>query len=137
MNWSPTEQSEGRTLGRSEFALFWGSRYVFDRVGADDIKGWSNIVGLDARWDLSQTLDVGVSGTVRESAGGRALAWSGGPAIGISPFKGSYIQIGYNVLGFSDADYNDARYTRQGPFVTLRFKFDQTTFAGMGLGRRN
>ena len=135
MNWSPTERSDARTLGRSEFALFWGSRYVFDRVGADDIEGWSNVVGLDARWDLSQTLDVGVSGTVRESAGGRALAYSGGPAIGVSPFKGSYIQIGYNVLGFSDADYNDARYTRQGPFVTLRFKFDQTTFTGMGLGR--
>lgn len=136
LNWSPTVKSEGRYLGRSEIAVFWGSRYVFDRIGADDISGWSNLVGLDARWDLSQTLDVGLSGTVRESAGGRAVSYSGGPAVGISPFKGGYIQIGYNVLGFHDADYADARYTRQGPFVTLRLKFDQTTLAGMGLGRR-
>jgi hypothetical protein len=137
MNWSPTTKSEGRYLGRSEVAVFWGSRYVFDRIGADDISGWSNLVGLDARWDLSQTLDVGLSGTVRESAGGRAVSYSGGPAIGISPFKGGYIQIGYNVLGFHDADYADARYTRQGPFVTMRLKFDQTTLPGiMALGRR-
>ncbi len=136
LNWSPTTEAEGRYLGRSEIALFWGSRYVFDRVGADDIAGWSNLVGLDARWDLSQTLDVGVSGTVRESAGGKAVSYSGGPALGISPFKGGYVQIGYNVLGFHDNDYADARYTRQGPFVTLRFKFDQTTLQGMGLGRR-
>ncbi len=136
LNWSPVAKSEGRYLGRSEIALFWGSRYVFDRVGADDISGWSNLVGLDARWDLSQTLDVGLSGTVRESAGGKAISYSGGPAVGISPFKGGYIQLGYNVLGFHDADYADARYTRKGPFVTLRFKFDQTTLQGMGLGSR-
>ncbi len=136
LNWSPTTKSEGRYLGRSEFALFWGSRYVFDRIGADDIKGWSNLIGLDARWDLSQTFDVGVSGTVRESSGGRAISYSGGPAVGVSPFKGGYIQVGYNFLGFSDSDYVDARYTRKGPFVTLRFKFDQTTLQGMGLGRR-
>ena len=136
LNWSPVRHSEGRYLGRSEFALFWGSRYVSDRVGADDVGGWSNLIGLDARWDLSQTIDVGVSGSLRESAGTRAVAWAGGPTVGISPFKGGYIQLGYNVAGFRDADYGDARYTRQGPFVTLRFKFDQTTFAGMGLTRK-
>jgi uncharacterized repeat protein (TIGR01451 family) len=136
LNWSPTSKSDGRYLGRSEISVFWGSRYMFDRIDADDISGWSNLLGLDARWDLSQTLDLGFSGTVRERAGGRSASYSGGPAMGISPFKGGYIQIGYNVLGFHDADYADARYTRQGPFVTLRLKFDQTTLAGMGLGRK-
>ena len=136
LNWSPTHASEGRYLGRSEFAVFWGSRYVSDKVGADDISGWSNLIGLDARWDLSQSLDVGVSGSLRESAGAKAVAWAGGPAIGISPIKGSYIQIGYNIRGFRDSDYADTRYTRQGPFITLRLKFDQTSIAGLGLGRR-
>ncbi len=140
VNWSPQTlagaDGSGRYLGRSEIAVFWGSRYVYDRVDQDDIAGWSNLLGVDARWDLSQTIDVGVSGSVRESAGGRAVSYSGGPAVGISPFKGGYIQVGYNVVGFHDTDYADARYTRSGPFVTLRFKFDQTTLAGMGLGRR-
>ena len=63
------------------------------------------------------------------------IAWQGGPALGLSIVKGSYIQVGYNVMGFRDADYADTRYTRSGPFVTLRFKFDQTTLAGMGLTR--
>ena len=136
LNWSPSQHKDERYLGRSEVAVFWGSRYVFDKVGADDISGWSNLVGADIRFDLSETLDVGVSGTVRESAGGKAISYAGGPALGISPFKGSYIQVGYNFVGFHDNDYADARYTRSGPFVTLRFKFDQTTLAGMGLGRR-
>lgn len=132
VNWSPTRKGEGRYLGRSEVALFWGSRYVSDKVGADDISGWSNLVGLDLRFDLSETLDLGVAGTVRESASGKAISYSGGPAIGISPFKGSYISVGYNVAGFHDRDYSDARYTRSGPYVTLRFKFDQTTLLRNG-----
>ena len=34
--------------------------------------------------------------------------------------------------GFHDRDYLDARYTRNGPCVTLRFKFDQTTLLRNG-----
>ena len=136
LNWSPTSRVGERYLGRSELALFWGSRYIFDRVGGDEVKGWSNLIGADARWDLSDTFDLGLSGTVRQNAGGRALSYSGGPSLGVSPAKGSYVQVGYNVLGFHDADYAGARYTRAGPFVTLKLKFDQTTFDSLGLGRR-
>ena len=139
LNWSPSLRDASgehdRYPGRSEVAVFWGSRYVFDKVGQDDISGWSNIVGADIRFDLSKHVDLGISGTVRESAGARAYSLAGGPALGLSIVKGSYIQVGYNVMGFRDADYADTRYTRSGPFVTLRFKFDQTTLAGMGLTR--
>jgi uncharacterized repeat protein (TIGR01451 family) len=138
LNWSPTQKREdGTYLGRSEVSAFWGTRYVFDRFGGDSLKGWSNVVGADIRFDLSQTLDVGVAGTVRQNPGGRSYAWSGGPAVGISPVKNTYISVGYNVVGFDDRDYEDSRYTRSGPFVTLRVKFDQNSLAALGLGRRS
>ena len=137
LNWSPVQKAEdGRYLGRSEVSFFWGSRYVFDRFGADDLKGWSNVIGSDLRFDLSKTLDIGLSGSIRQNPGGRSFSFAGGPSIGISPIKNSYISIGYNVTGFRDRDFDDARYTRSGPFVTVRLKFDQTTFQGLGLGRR-
>ncbi len=136
VNWSPVTKSEGRYLGRSEVSLFWGSRYVADRIDQDDVSGWSNVVGADIRFDLSQTVDVGLAGTVRESNGGKAISYSGGPSISLSPFENSYITLGYNVVGFHDRDYSDARYTRSGPYVTLRLKFDQNSIGGLGLGRR-
>ena len=137
LNWSPVQKAEdGRYLGRSELSLFWGTRYVFDRFGADDLKGWSNVIGSDIRFDLGNTLDIGLSGNIRQNPGGRSYSFAGGPTIGISPIKNSYISVGYNVTGFRDRDFDDARYTRSGPFVTLRLKFDQTTFQGLGLGRR-
>lgn len=137
LNWSPTQKrSDGTYLGRSEVSVFWGTRYVFDRFGADDIKGWSNVFGADLRFDLAKTLDVGMSGTLRQNPGGRSLAVSGGPAIGLSPVKNSYISVGYNVVGFDDRDFAASRYTRSGPFVTVRMKFDQNSFSALGLGRR-
>lgn len=137
LNWSPVQKREdGTYLGRSELSAFWGTRYVFDRFGADDLKGWSNVFGADIRFDLSETLDVGVAGTVRQNPGGRAYAWSGGPTLGLSPMKNTYISLGYNVVGFHDRDFEASRYTRSGPFVTLRLKFDQNSFSALGLGRR-
>ncbi|MFO1241037.1 MAG: hypothetical protein U1E64_11860 [Sphingomonadaceae bacterium] len=137
LNWSPTQKREdGTYLGRSEISAFWGTRYVFDRFGADDLKGWSNVVGADIRFDLGKMFDVGVSGTVRQNPGGRSYAGSGGPTIGISPMNNTYISVGYNIVGFHDRDFEASRYTRSGPFVTVRLKFDQNSFSALGLGRR-
>jgi len=136
VNWSPVTRAEGRYLGRSEISLFWGTRYVADKIDQDDLSGWSNVVGADIRFDLGEKVDIGVAGTVRESAGGRAISYSGGPSVSLSPFENSYITLGYNVVGFHDRDYVDTRYTRSGPFVTLRLKFDQNSLGALGLGRR-
>ncbi len=123
-------------FGRTEFAFFWGTRYVSDRVTTEDIRGWSNVVGGDIRFDLGRMVEVGVSGTVRYGVGGRSFAYSGGPSIGIRPFENGWLTVGWNVVGFHDRDFSDDRYTRTGPYVTMRIKFDQLSFAGLGLGRR-
>ena len=134
-NWSPVTKAEGRYLGRSEVQFFWGTRFVSDKIDRDDLSGWSNVVGADIRFDLSETIDIGVGGTVRSGTGGDAVAYSGGPSISLSPFKNSYITLGYNVAGFKDRDYADERYTRAGPYITLRLKFDQTSLRSLGLGK--
>jgi hypothetical protein len=136
LNWSPTSRKGSEYLGRSELSAFIGTRYVFDRFGADDLKGLSNVIGADIRFDLGKHVDLGLSGTIRQNPGGRAISYSGGPALSISPIKNSYITVGYNVVGFQDRDFQDSRYTRSGPYVTLRLKFDQDSFSSLGLGRK-
>lgn len=56
LNWTPLGD---RGFGdgwyeRAEIGLFWGTRYNFDRFGADDVKGWSNLIGADFRLGLSE-----------------------------------------------------------------------------------
>lgn len=100
-----------------------------------DLKGLSNLFGTDLKYDIGKGVDLGFSGSLRQNPKGGSYSWSGGPTVGIAAMKNGYVSIGYNVTGFSDRDYDAARYTRSGPFVTLRMKFDQGLLAGLGLGR--
>lgn len=136
VNWLPGDRDDDLWLDRSEVSVFWGSRYVSDRYGQDDVKGWSNVLGADVRFDLNDTLDIGPSGTLRYSLGGKSLSWAAGLSLGVRPFENGWLSVGWNFTGFSDRDFEEARYTRSGPFITMRFKFDSTTLAGLGLIRR-
>ena len=53
-----------------------------------------------------------------------------GPVVGYSPFDNAWFSVGYNLRGFHDRDFESAHYTAQGPFLMLRFKFDQNTRLG-------
>jgi len=103
--------------------------------GVYDLKGLSNLFGTDLKYDVGKGVDLGFSGSLRQNPEGSSFSWSGGPTVGIAAMKNGYVSIGYNVTGFSDRDYDASRYTRSGPFVTLRMKFDQGLLSGLGLGR--
>ncbi|HEY0044937.1 MAG TPA: hypothetical protein VGB62_10350 [Allosphingosinicella sp.] len=135
INFSSDGSDQGRT-GRSEISLFWGTRYVDDQYGKDDVGGWSNLVGLDARFDLGDRVDIGIAGTARHGIGARAIGWSAGPSVGITPFANTWLSVGWNVVGFHDKNFSQDRYTRSGPYLTMRIKFDQLSLQGLGLGRR-
>lgn len=132
VNWSPRAGAEDftrRSRETAEVSLFWGSRYASTRFGPDDVAGWSNLVGADVRFNITDRVDAGASGSVRHDLGARAIAWSAGPNVGITPFVNGWLSVGYNVVGFADRDFDEARYTRGGAYVTMRFKFDQLTLA--------
>nr|WHW29348.1 DUF11 domain-containing protein [uncultured bacterium] len=133
VNYTPIDADQGLFTEAGEYGLFWGSRYVFDRFGQDDVEGWSNVVGADIKFDLSDTIDVGGQVTARIGNDFDSIAYSGGPSVGITPFKNGYISVGYNVVGFADRDFEESRYTRDGPFITFRLKFDQETLGSLGL----
>lgn len=130
VNYTPIDKSDGSFVERGEYALFWGTRYATDRFGRDDVKGWSNVIGADLKFDLADVADIGAAGTVRIGSAGKNIAYSGGPVLTVTPFKNANISMGYNIVGFEDRDFEEARYTRSGPFITLKLKFDQTSLAG-------
>ena len=139
VNWTPLGDRENRRdagrmwYERGEFSLFWGTRYNFDKFGADDVKGWSNLIGADFRFNLGEHVDVGASGTVRVGTDADTVSWAGGPTVTLAPMKNANITFGYTFAGFHDRDFEDARYSRSGAYVTFKLKFDQTSFAGLGL----
>ena len=143
VNWTPLGERGDRSAAerawyeRGEFGFFWGTRYNFDKFGDDDgadsVRGWSNLIGADFRFNLGEHVDVGASGTVRVGTDADTVSWAGGPTVTLAPMKNANITIGYNFAGFHDRDFEDARYSRSGAYVTFKLKFDQTSFAGLGL----
>ncbi len=114
----------------TEATLYYGAKYVAGRFADDTYDGYIDVTGFELRQDIGTRIDVGVSGSVQHAWSRGAWSWSGGPSAGVSPAQNMWITAGYNVSGYRDRDFEDDRYTRQGPYVTMRLKFDQTTLGG-------
>ncbi len=113
-----------------EATVYYGAKYVSGRFADDVYDGYIDVTGFDLRHDLGSRFDVGVQGSVQHAWSRGAVSWSGGPSAGVSPAANVWISAGYNIAGYRDRDFEDDRYTRQGPYVTMRLKIDQGTLGG-------
>jgi len=114
----------------TEATLYYGAKYVAGRFADDTYDGYIDVTGFELRQDVGTRFDIGVSGSVQHAWSRGAWSWSGGPSVGVSPAQNMWISAGYNLSGYRDRDFEDDRYTRQGPYLTMRLKFDQTTLGG-------
>ncbi|MGB7405124.1 MAG: hypothetical protein WA906_05500 [Pacificimonas sp.] len=122
--------------GRTQMSLYWGTKYVFDRYQGEDYDGFAQAVALDLRHDVSDSVDVGVAASLRHVASGPDnFSYSVGPHVGLSPITNAWLSVGYNVAGYHDEDFSEARYTRDGPYVTFRLKLDQLSPEALFGGR--
>ncbi len=111
-----------------EATLHHGIRYIRGKFTGDAYDGLIDVTGFELRHDIGRRFDVGVQASVQHAWSGRdAWAWSGGPSVGVSPAGNLWLTAGYNVAGYRDRDAGADRYTRKGPYVTLRIKVDQNS----------
>jgi uncharacterized repeat protein (TIGR01451 family) len=109
-----------------EATLHHGIRYIRGRFTGDTYTGLIDVTGFELRHDIGHRFDIGVQASVQHSWSGRgAWAWSGGPSLGVSPAGNLWLTAGYNIAGYRDRDAGADRYTRKGPYVTMRIKVDQ------------
>ncbi|WP_246021511.1 hypothetical protein [Alteraurantiacibacter aquimixticola] len=135
-NWTPRGGgAAGEILQRSEFALFVGGRYSFDEYEGYALDGFTALVGADVRIGIDERVEIGASATVRSNLTDGATSFSIGPQIGFAPVDNVLLTVGYNVTGFRDRDFRDARSTERGLFANIKMKFDTQSFSFLGLGR--
>jgi uncharacterized repeat protein (TIGR01451 family) len=115
---------------RNQLSLYYGSKYVLDKFDDEDYTGYSDLLGLEWRYDLTRKWDVGLRGSALHVWDLNNYEYSAGPVIGYSPFDNAWVSVGYNFIGFHDRDFSAAHYTARGPYFTLRFKFDQLSELG-------
>jgi uncharacterized repeat protein (TIGR01451 family) len=112
---------------RTQLAIQYGAKYVFEKIDDRDYSGYTDLIGIEGRYDLTKEWDFGLRSALLHTWGNGQLAYSFGPSVGFNVMENAWISLGYNLIGFHDTDFSAASYTAQGPFVQFRFKFDQNT----------
>lgn len=112
---------------KTQFSLQYGAKYALETIDGTDYSGYTDLIGVEGRYDLTKEWDAGLRGSVLHSWNASQIKYSAGPSVGYNVVKNAWISLGYNVVGFTDKDFSAADYTAQGPFIRFRFKFDQNS----------
>jgi len=116
---------------RLQATAHYGVKNVRTELAGQKLKSWNHLLGGEARFDVTERIDIGLRGSYMTSNGTGTSNYSFGPSIGVTPVKNVWISAGYNVKGFKDDDFESAEYSRKGVYLQLRLKFDQDTASGL------
>ncbi len=106
---------------------YYGAKYSQDTIAAVSYSGYTDTLGLEVRKDINKEYDVGAHANILRSHAYDQYLYSFGISAGYSPAKNLWLSLGYNWDGFKDNDFSLAGYTAEGPFLKIRFKFDQNS----------
>jgi hypothetical protein len=114
-----------------QIALNHGFKYSVLRADGLTHDGVTELLGLEARYDVRDWLDVGFHGEAIYAFNSETIDYAYGPMIGLTPTENVWFSFGWNFAGFVDEDFAAAEFSRAGPYLKLRIKFDQTTAKGL------
>ncbi len=108
-----------------QISFQYGLKYVHNTIDDDAYIGYTDLMGLETRYDVTKRWDVGLHGSVLHSWNSDQIDYSAGLSLGYHVVENTWLSVGYNFLGFEDEDFSEAQFTAQGPFIKFRMKFDQ------------
>ena len=109
----------------------YAAKWTTDNSGGLATKYHAQVVGLRGTWEFLPKWDVGLvtSALVGEQVNSRQ--YGVGVEVGYNLATNLWVSAGYNFFGYRDADLAGADYTARGPFVRVRYKFDESAIEGM------
>ncbi|HEQ98260.1 MAG TPA: DUF11 domain-containing protein [candidate division Zixibacteria bacterium] len=112
---------------RLSTALQYGAKYMREVIGPNRYRGYTDLIGLESRYDLGSRWDIGGRLSLLHSWSLKQYQYGSGISMGYSLFKNAWASLGYNFSGFDDRDFSEGNFTARGPFLQVRFKFDDMT----------
>lgn len=95
-------------------------------TGADQgFNAW--LAGVRLTWDIGDAVDFGFLASTLRQSGDSAAQDAYGVEAGYQVHKNVWVALGYNWSGYYDRDLAGVDYTRQGVYLRLRAKFDETS----------
>ena len=124
-----------RISARSQLSLQYAFKYVRGTFDGAKISGYTDLIGVDYRHGFSARWDAGAHTSVYQSHKSSVTNYGFGLDVGFKLRDNLWATIGYNLIGFHDDDFSEARYTAQGPFLRFTIKADQHTLKKIAGGR--
>jgi uncharacterized repeat protein (TIGR01451 family) len=107
----------------------YGVKWVADHASDMDTHATTQLVGARSIWDLTDRWDIGVQYFTEFATNyGQSHRQAIGAELGYLVMKNLWLSAGYNAVGFKDPDLAGQDYTQRGPYLRLRFKFDEELF---------
>lgn len=125
-----------RQDARWQVSGYYGAKYARYNFNVGDYESYTDLIGLETRFDLTRHWDIGVHGNKLTNYETHTHRSSYGVETGYDIATNLWISLGYNFVGFYDRDFSAAHYTVQGPYLRFRFKFDQDTLKALAQGWR-
>jgi hypothetical protein len=74
---------------------------------------------------------VGIVTSVMMGSDASSRQYGVGLELGYLAATNLWVSAGYNFFGYRDADLSGADYTAKGPYVRMRYKFDESLLDGV------
>jgi len=123
VNYTPNKETQ--------IAFQYGAKYVKDNFDGDSYSGYTDLIGMEVRHDLTEKWDMAIHGRILHSWNARNYDYSAGASIGYNIYENMWVSVGYNFTGFEDRDFSRGNYTAQGPSLRFRMKVDQESVRDM------
>jgi uncharacterized repeat protein (TIGR01451 family) len=110
-------------------------KYAFkwqkDSFDDKSYRSFTDLIAARAMYDITKRWDCGVHGGMLHQYDSKTYDYYAGVETGYQIVKNLWVSVGYNFKGLKDKkdkDFRDSSYRTDGPYITLRFKFDEDTF---------
>ncbi|MDT8316980.1 MAG: OmpA family protein [bacterium] len=119
---------------RTQIGLQYGAKYLEDRIDNTDYKGYTDLIGLEGRYDVTKKMDFALNARQLHSWNIGLYDYGYGVSLGYNFVENVWASLGYNFAGFMDKDFSGADYTAKGTYIKFRIKFDQKTIRDLAKG---
>ncbi|MBK0391631.1 DUF11 domain-containing protein [Ramlibacter algicola] len=113
---------------RTQVAVQYSAKYVREMLQDFTASGYTDLAGIEARYDVTPKIDVGLHAGVLHSWATQTRSYHLGLSVGYRLATNTWVSVGWNAQGFWDADFAGAEYRAKGLYLNIRAKFDQDTF---------
>ena len=117
LNYMPNDETE--------ISFQHGCKYVIDKIEDYEHTGITQLVGIDARYDITEKIEIGAQGSVLYAQSADNWDYGYGIYAGYNMMTNMIVSVGYNVEGFEDRDFSLQTYRIDGPYFRFKMKVDQ------------